>query len=166
MYDSISMIEHPFQPVYDFRSRILILGSFPSETSRTQQFYYGHPRNRFWKVLAAVCGCAEPKSIDEKKAFLLSYRIALYDAIQSCTITKSEDASIRNAVPAELSSIFTAADIQAVFANGAKAYQMCTKQLAVPVIQLPSTSAANARWSFEALQMEWRKILPYITPVR
>lgn len=62
---------HPIAPVWDETSRILILGSFPSVKSREANFFYGHPQNRFWRVLAAVLGCDKPESTEEKKRFLL-----------------------------------------------------------------------------------------------
>ena len=121
------IITHPFPPVYDGASRVLILGSFPSVKSREQRFFYGHPQNRFWKVLAAVFGCALPQTIEEKIAMLLANGVALWDVIASCEITGSSDASIRNAVPNDLSPIFAAADIRAVYCNGATSYNLYQK---------------------------------------
>ena len=154
-------IVHPFPPVYSSESRILILGSFPSAASRAQEFYYGHPRNRFWPLLAALLGVAEPPhSIEEKREMLLQHHIALYDAVTACTITGSADASIQSIIPADLSSIFQAAPIQAVFANGTKAYEVCIKHIGISAIKLPSTSPANARFSFAELLAAWKQILP------
>ena len=87
---------HEFPPVYNEYSKILILGSFPSVKSREQQFYYGHPQNRFWKVLSGVFQTVVPQSIAEKKTFLLSHGIALWDVIASCRITGSSDSSIHD----------------------------------------------------------------------
>ena len=87
-------VMHTFAPVYDKKSRVLILGTFPSVKSREKRFYYGHPRNRFWKVTAAVCGCEVPETIEEKKAFLLENHIAIWDVIASCDIAGSSDSSI------------------------------------------------------------------------
>ncbi|QSH92911.1 DNA-deoxyinosine glycosylase [Treponema medium] len=153
-------IVHPFPPVYNSESRILILGSFPSAASRMQEFYYGHPRNRFWPLLAALLDEAEPHSIKEKREMLLSHHIALYDAVTACTITGSADASIQSIIPADLSSIFQEAPIQAVFANGTKAYEVCIKHIGISAIKLPSTSPANARFSFAELLAAWKQILP------
>ena len=151
---------HPFPPVYNAESRILILGSFPSVASRVQEFYYSHPRNRFWPLLAALLGVREPRTIEEKKQMLLCHHIALYDAVTACTLTGSADASIQSIIPADLSSIFKEAPIQTVFANGTKAYEVCIKQIGISAIKLPSTSPANARFGFEELLAAWKQILP------
>ena len=115
------LVSHGFGPVYDARSRILILGSFPSVKSREQQFYYGHPQNRFWKVLAALTGAEIEAAADiaVKKRFLEDYGIALYDVIESCRITGSSDASIRDVTPADLTPILEAGNIEErIYANG------------------------------------------------
>lgn len=156
------IIMHPFDPIYNAESRILILGSFPSVASRAQAFYYSHPQNRFWRLLAALCGVPQPSSIEEKKELLLRHHIALYDAISSCSIVNSADSSIQQAVPANLDAIFRTADIRAVFANGGAAYTVCTKKIGIPAIQLPSTSSANARFQFEDLLAAWKIICAYL----
>lgn len=153
---------HPFEPVYDNSSKILILGSLPSVKSREQQFYYGHPRNRFWEVLSAVCGENEPNSIQDKKEFLLRNHIALWDVIYSCDIKGSSDSSIRNALPTDLNKMIRASDITKVYCNGktaAKLYkQYQKKQTGIEAVSLPSTSPANAAWSTERLIKEWSRI--------
>ena len=153
------IITHPFPPVYDGSSRVLILGSLPSVKSREQQFFYGHPQNRFWRVLAAVFGCPVPQTVEEKKAMLLANGVALWDVIARCEIAGSSDASIRNAVPNDLAAIFAAADIRAVYCNGTTAYNLYQKYI-LPVtgreaIKLPSTSPANAAWTLEKLTDAW-----------
>lgn len=158
---------HPFPPLYDARSRVLILGSFPSVRSRRQMFFYGHPQNRFWRVLAAMLGEAVPESVEEKKALLLRRRIALWDTIASCEIVGSSDASITNVVPNDLRPILAAADIRAVFCNGGTSYQwynrLLRRELGREAVPLPSTSPANARWTPDALTEAWsRAILPYL----
>ncbi|MEL3905474.1 MAG: DNA-deoxyinosine glycosylase [Treponema sp.] len=157
-----SLIIHPFQPVYNSQSRILILGSFPSQASRTQQFYYGHPQNRFWPLIASLLQRQQPRTITEKKELLYYHGIALYDAVSACTINKSEDASIDAVHPSNLDAIFQAADIQAVFTNGSKAYEICTKHMGIAAVKLPSTSPANARFRFTDLEHAWKDILRYI----
>ena len=156
------MIQHPFPPLYDHDSRILILGSFPSVRSREQLFFYGHPQNRFWKVTAAVMEDEVPVAIGEKKSFLHRHHIALWDVIASCEIAGSSDASIRNARANDLTEIFKTADIHAVYANGGKSYEMYQKyQLPVTgreAVKLPSTSPANAAWSLDRLIDAWRVI--------
>lgn len=155
-------IIHPFPPIYNSESRILILGSFPSTASRAREFYYGHPRNRFWPLLAALLNEPEPYTIEEKKQLLLNHRIALYDAVSSCAVDNSADASIHAVVPADLSGIFQTAAIQAVFANGNKAHEVCTKQIGISAVKLPSTSPANAHFRFDDLLAAWKAICAYL----
>ena len=159
-------IEHEIAPVYDSDSRILILGSFPSVKSRENHFFYGHPQNRFWKVLAALTDSALPQTIDEKKDLLLSNHIAVWDVIASCEITGSSDSSIRNVIPADLTCITSSAPIRRIFTNGAtsdKLYRRyCLSRTQMDAIRLPSTSPANAAWSFERLLTEWKQILTYL----
>lgn len=153
---------HPFEPVFDSDSRILILGTFPSVKSREQQFYYGHPQNRFWKVLAAVFNDAPPKTVPEKKAFLLKHNTALWDVISSCEINGSADSSIKNAVPNDISKILGAAPISRIFCNGTKAFDLYNKYLLpkteIQAEKLPSTSPANAAWTLEKLISAWKII--------
>ena len=113
---------HPFPPLYDARSRVLILGSFPSVRSREQQFFYGHPQNRFWRVLAAIFGEPLPQSIEEKSALMLRHGLALWDTIAACEIAGSSDASITNVVPNDLRPILDGAEIRAIFCNGGTSY--------------------------------------------
>lgn len=158
----MSAIHHPFPPLYDAQSEILILGSFPSVKSREQQFFYGHPQNRFWRVTAAVCGDEIPVTVAEKRAFLLRHHIALWDVIAFCEITGSSDSSIRNVVPNDLTPILAAADIRQIYVNGgtaAKYYDRCQKPvLHRDAIRLPSTSPANAAWSLDRLIGAWTQI--------
>ena len=154
---------HPIPPVFDENSKILILGSFPSVKSREARFFYGHPQNRFWKTLATVLNAECPVTVEEKKDFLLSHKIAVWDVIKSCEISGSADSSIRDAEPNELDRIFGAADIKAVFANGGTAYRLYKKFNPAPdALRLPSTSPANAAFSLERLINEWKVILKYL----
>ena len=154
------MILHPIPPVYDRNSKILILGSFPSVKSREEGFFYGHPRNRFWNVTAAVFDTAVPQNIDEKKAFLLRNHIALWDVIGSCDITGSADSSIKNVSANDLDLILKQADIRKIFVNGKTAYKYYRKFSEIktgrPAVCLPSTSPANAAWTVERLTESWR----------
>ena len=156
-------VVHPIPPVYDAASRILILGSFPSVKSREARFFYGHPQNRFWKVLAGVFAAEAPQTVPEKRAFLLAHRIAVWDVIASCEIAGSSDASIKNVVPNDLSVILDAAEIRAVFTNGATAGKYYRRYIEPatgrPCGVLPSTSPANAAWSLERLTAAWRTAL-------
>ena len=156
-------IRHPFQPVYDERCRILFLGSLPSVKSRENQFYYGHPRNRCWKVLAAVYKEEPPESIQEKQAFLLRHHIALWDVVAQCDICGSSDSSIKNIVPNDITGILKEAPVEKIITNGSKADELyrkyCQPLCAREAVRLPSTSPANAAWRLGALVEEWRKQL-------
>ena len=153
-------LTHEFPPVYDGNSRILILGSFPSVKSREQQFYYGHPQNRFWKVLAAVLGAEIPEDAQERIVFLHEHRIALWDVIEECDIIGSSDASIRNVVPTDLRRILNAADIRRIYVNGGTAHRLYQryqqKACGMEAVRLPSTSPANAAWTLERLIEAWQ----------
>jgi hypoxanthine-DNA glycosylase len=156
------MIIHPIEPIYDKNSKMLILGSFPSVKSREQGFFYGHPQNRFWKVLAAVFADEVPVTIPEKKAFLLRNHIAVWDVIHSCEIQGSSDSSIRNVTANDLHTILEVADIQNIFVNGKTAEKLYKKYIEPvcgrPAFYLPSTSPANAAWSLERLTEAWRVV--------
>ncbi|MBQ9112476.1 MAG: DNA-deoxyinosine glycosylase [Clostridia bacterium] len=160
------MIAHPIPPVYDEKSKILILGSFPSVSSREQMFFYGHPQNRFWRVLASVLGREIPVSVEQKKAFLLSSHIALWDVIASCEVEGSADSSIKNAVANDISLILDNADIRMIFVNGKTSEKYYNRYIRDTVgrtaVCLPSTSPANAAWSPERLTEKWRIIGEYI----
>ncbi|OUT12210.1 DNA-deoxyinosine glycosylase [Campylobacter concisus] len=154
---------HPFKPIFDKNSKILILGSFPSVVSRRFGFYYANPQNRFWRVLAGILNAPLPTSTDEKINFLLAHRIAIYDAAISCEIKGSSDAKMTAVEPANLEPIFSGARIAQVYANGGKAHEICEKYLKTQIlnatgkepVKLPSTSSANANFSFERLAQEW-----------
>lgn len=152
-------IIHSIPPFYDAESQILILGSFPSVKSREQMFFYGHPQNRFWKVIAAVFGDEAPKDIPEKKEFLSKHHIALWDVIGSCDIEGSSDSSIDNVVANDLSKILKKTKIRGIFVNGKTAekyYKKFTEQrTGIKAVCLPSTSPANAAWSVEKLISAW-----------
>lgn len=153
------MLVHPIPPVFDSDSRILILGSFPSVKSREVGFFYGHPQNRFWKLIAAVFVDAPPQSVEEKKDFLLRHHIALWDVIRSCEIVGSSDASIRNVRANDLNLILRHAGIQSIYVNGKTALKYYQKY-AEPIVGraaicLPSTSPANAAWTMDRLIEAW-----------
>ena len=156
------LIQHPIPPLFDANSQVLILGSFPSAKSRQTVFFYGHPQNRFWRVLSAVTDCPLPATVAEKKALILRNRLALWDVIGRCEITGSSDSSIRNAEPNDLSVILDACRIDAIYCNGATAWNLYQKHLypktKLPAVKLPSTSPANAAWSLERLIEAWRVI--------
>lgn len=155
-------IIHPFSPVYNRESKLLILGSFPSVKSREDNFYYGHPRNRFWKVLSCILDEPIPLTIIEKTDMLLNHGIALWDVIYSCDIVGSSDSSIKNVVPNNLSLVIDNSNVSNVICNGSTAFNLYNKYLFeltnIDSIILPSTSPANASYSFEKLRAKWEII--------
>lgn len=156
-------IVHPFPPLYDADSEILILGSLPSVKSREQMFFYGHPQNRFWRVMANVLQEKLPLTIEEKKAMLGRHHIALWDSIYSCDIIGSSDSSIRNVVPTDLRPVLAQSRIRRIYCNGAasgKCFQKYQeKALGMKAVVLPSTSPANAAYSVERLTGIWQQIV-------
>ncbi len=154
-----------FAPVYSSASRALILGTWPSPKSREIGFYYGHPQNRFWPMLAALTGEPVParEDTEAKKQIILRHGLALWDTLESCTITGASDASIRDPVPNDIAFLLAAAPIQAVFCNGATAYRLYTRYLepvsGIPAQRLPSTSPANAACRPETLRAVWGEAL-------
>ena len=156
-------IRHPFPPLFDESSRTLILGSFPSVKSREAMFFYGHPQNRFWRVIAALYEEDVPQNIEEKKSIILKHNLALWDSIQSCTITGSSDSSVKDVVPNDLSLIINNSKVDRIFCNGALSYKMYEKfifpKTNINAIKLPSTSPANAAFSLQRLVNEWEIIV-------
>ena len=155
-------IIHPFPPLFDEASETLILGSFPSVRSREQGFFYGHPQNRFWRVLALIFDEELPSTIDEKKKIVLSHGLALWDSIHSCTITGSSDSSVKDVVPNNISGSISGCRISRIFCNGALSHKMYMKYIypsaGIAAAKLPSTSPVNAAWSVQRLVSEWRVI--------
>ena len=160
------MPQHPFPPLYDENSKVLILGSFPSVKSREEMFFYGHPQNRFWKVIAAVCNTDTPVTVEEKKKLLHENHIALWDVIASCDITGSSDSSIKNVKANDLTVILESADIKQIFVNGKTAEKYYNKyirdNIGIEAVCLPSTSPANAAWNLKRLIEAWSVVREYI----
>lgn len=166
MLPNTQHIVHPIAPLFDAQSKVLILGSFPSVKSREAMFFYGHPQNRFWRVIAALTDSPLPVSIEEKTDLILSNRLALWDSIGSCTITASSDRTIRDVVPNDLRRITDHAPISHIFCNGSASLR-CFKRYIAPSLNLharglPSSSPANAAWSLPRLTEAWSIILPYL----
>ena len=156
-------VTHEFLPLYDSNSKILILGSIPSPKSREQAFYYGHPQNRFWKVMAKVLCEKEPETVDEKKVLMLSHNIALWDALEECDIAGASDSSIRNPVPTDIKWLIDRTRIRSIFTTGKTAYRYYTllnyPKTKIEAKALPSTSPANCRISFDDLVEAYSEIL-------
>lgn len=157
---------HNFEPVWDEQSRILILGTFPSVKSRENHFYYGHPQNRFWRLLAALTDERTPVTVSEKTEFLLRNHIAIWDVISACDIVGSSDSSIRNVVANDMRVILDRAPVRRIYANGGKAYDLymryCFPATGREITKLPSTSPANAAFQMERLMQSWGEITEYI----
>lgn len=153
---------HTFKPIYNQDSKILILGSFPSVKSRENNFYYGHPQNRYWKVLANVLDVEVPQTVNEKKNMLLENHIAIWDVIHSCSIIGSSDNSIKDVVVNDFSEILQNSRVETIYVNGGKAYELyhkyAEKNTGIKAIKLPSTSPANAAWKLDCLCDTWKQI--------
>lgn len=156
-------IKHTFEPIFNKDSKILILGSLPSVKSREEGFYYGHPQNRFWSVLSSIYNLEIPKTVDEKIKMLINNNIAIWDVIESCDIIGSSDSSIKNVIPADLSKILNNNKIQNIYANGKTASKLykkySEKNTGIKIIELPSTSPANATYTLDRLIEAWKVIL-------
>ena len=156
-------VYHNFEPLYAPDSRVLLLGSMPSPKSREQGFFYGHPQNRFWRVLAAVLGQDAPQTVADKRALCLRHGIALWDVLASCDIVGASDAAIRNPVSNDLRPILQGTQVRAIFTTGGAAWklyhQLIEPVTGMPAGKLPSTSPANAAWSAERLTAAYRAAL-------
>ena len=156
-------IIHPFPPLFDENSKPLILGSFPSVKSRESMFFYGHPQNRFWKVLAIIFNQPIPQNIEDKKNLVLDNGLALWDSIHSCTVIGSSDSSIKDVIPNDIRDIIQNSNINRIFCNGALSHKMYMKYIfpdtGIKAVKLPSTSPANATFSLEKLVEEWKMII-------
>ena len=156
------MIVHPIPPLFDKNSKTLILGSFPSVKSREAAFFYGHPQNRFWSVLAMVYGVPKPETVEEKKKLVLDNNLALWDVIAQCEIIGSSDSSISDVTANDLSVIINNSKIDRIFVNGKTAEKYYKKytypKTGITAVCLPSTSPANAAWNIERLVEKWNII--------
>ena len=159
-------VRHTIAPVYDSHSRILILGTMPSPKSREAGFYYGHPQNRFWRVLSQVLQQPLPETLSEKRELLLNNRIALWDVLAECRIQGASDASIADAVPSDIPGILREAPIHSVFTTGAAAEKLYRRLIypltGVDCIRLPSTSPANCAVRLEQLVETYRQLLHFL----
>lgn len=163
LYSDYIFVKHPFKPVFNSDSKVLILGSIPSVKSRETNFYYGHPRNRFWTVLSYITNTFPiPDSIDSKKNMLVQNNIALWDVIKSCEISGSSDSSIRNVEVNDINYLLKSSKINNLYANGNLAYKLfikfCFNKTNKDIIKLPSTSPANASYRLRDLIMKWKII--------
>lgn len=149
---------HEFDPFYNPDSNVLVLGSFPSVKSREQAFYYGHPQNRFWKLMAKIFNEETPITLDSKREFLTKNKIAVWDVIESCEIEGSSDSSIKNETPCNLPLIMDSCDIKRILLNGGLAFKLYEKYWSDRdwnYFKLPSTSPANAAWNLDRLYEAW-----------
>ena len=146
-------LHHTLEPLFDAESEVLILGSFPSIVSREKCFYYANPTNRFWPVMENLFN----ETINDRKEFCLRHHIALWDVIESCTITGSSDSSIRNVKANDIAWLISRSSVHTIFTTGSKAASLYRRYISVPVpcIALPSTSAANAHMRLNDLVKEY-----------
>ena len=162
----IERVLHPLESVADAGSRVLLLGTMPSPKSREAGFYYAHPQNRFWRVLAALWGEETPAGTQERLAFARRHHIALWDVLRACSIEGADDGSIRQPEINDLRRVLDRADIRAIFTTGTKAAALyrryCLPVTGRPAIPLPSTSPANCRATLDELTQAYRAILAYI----
>ena len=165
MTAELEHIRHTIEPVFDEHSRVLVLGTMPSPKSREVGFYYGHPQNRFWRVMAALFDEPVPATNQERTALLLRHHVALWDVLASCVNEGAKDASIAECVPNNIGYLLARAPIEAVFCTGAKAAELyakhCERDTGIPAVKLPSTSPANAAFSLEDLVSAYHALLPY-----
>ena len=156
-------VTHEFPALYDRESRVLLLGSIPSPKSREMAFYYGHPQNRFWKVMAAVLGESVPETIAQKKAMLKKHHVALWDVLDSCTIVGASDTSIEDPVVNNIKGLVEKSKVTRIFCTGATAHKLyqklCAKDVGIDAVKLPSTSPANCAVSLEKLVEAYKVIL-------
>lgn len=155
-----------FEPVYSAASRALILGSYPSPKSFEFGFYYGHPQNRFWPLIAALAGQPVPEDIPAKTALILSSGLALWDSLVRCEIIGASDTSIKNPEPNDIAALLPHTRIEAVFCNGAASHKFyeryCRPSTGIAATCLPSTSPANAAYSMQRLLDAWAPLRDYI----
>ncbi len=159
-------VNHILKPIYDENSQILILGTIPSPKSREIGFYYGHPQNRFWKIISSVLNEPYPNTNEEKEKLVLKHHIALWDVLASCQIDGASDNSIKNAIPNDLNKIIKSSNIKYIFTTGKKAEELyiklSQKDTEIISINLLSTSPANCAYSFDKLKEEYTRILDYL----
>ena len=159
-------VAHTIPPIYNEKSKVLILGTMPSPKSREAGFYYSHPQNRFWRTIAEVFGVDCPTTVYGKVELALTHGIAIWDVLSSCEISGADDNSIKDAVVNDFTKIFDAADIRAVFTTGRKAtdlyVRLCSEKYGHMPVYLPSTSPANCRMPQKALTAAYRVILDYM----
>lgn len=159
-------VNHILKPIYNQNSKILILGTIPSPKSREIGFYYGHPQNRFWKVISDILNEKYPETKEEKISLLLKHNIALWDVLESCEIEGASDSTIKNAKPNNLNKIIKQSNIKTIFVTGKKAEnlykKLCEKDTKIPCIYLPSTSPANCSVPYQKLKNQYETILKYL----
>jgi double-stranded uracil-DNA glycosylase len=160
-------VEHNLEPIFDANSEVLILGTMPSPKSREEGFYYAHPQNRFWRVIAEVFAQQKPVTNEEKKVFLLDNHIALWDVLRTCNIKGADDSSIKNPEVNDLNVILSCTGVKTIFTTGKKATALykkyCYPVTKIEATYLPSTSAANcAGYTYDDLLRAYKRIIRLI----
>ncbi len=156
---------HGLPPLLSRRTRLLVLGSFPGAVSLAAQQYYAHPQNQFWKILQAILPFSPygvlASSYENRTKWMLSQGVGVWDVYAACEREGSLDTSIRNPQVNDFASLRRRCpQLQAIAHNGGESYKhaRCTAELGLPVYKLPSTSPANASWSFERKLAAWREV--------
>lgn len=154
------MILEGLPPVIARGSRLVVLGSFPGVASLDAGQYYAHPRNHFWPILGAIWGLdLRALPYRERLAEVRRRGLGIWDVYAQCRREGSLDSAIEAAVPNDLASLRRRApQLQAVAHNGGESARAMavTRALGLAVLRLPSTSPANASWSFERKLAAWR----------
>ena len=157
-----SAARHPFAPIIDETSKILILGSFPSLKSFENDFYYAHPRNQFWPILSDIFQ-KPAKTRQERIELLKSNGIALWDVVGACERTNSADSNLKSCEPNDILGLLKRfSNIRAILFTGRKAenlYRRHFPHLDFKTFLLPSPSPAYAAMPFEEKKKRWRSIL-------
>ncbi len=153
---------HPFSPIIDENSKVLILGTFPSFKSLERGFYYSHPQNVFWRLLSDVFKEPQPNSVEEKISFLKRNKIALWDMVATCSRESSLDSSLSGVEPNDIEDLLKRyPNIERLFFTGRKAQSIFEKffgHLDITRHYLPSPSPANRKISYQEKLKAYRSI--------
>ena len=160
---NIDQITRSFDPIVYSNTKILVLGSLPGKKSLELREYYGHPRNRLWKILAHLTGNEIPQNYERKKEFLFKNNIGLWDVAHSAYREGSLDSKIKKENPNDIEDLLESYEtIKVIGFNGKKSEKMFfkyfTEKLGIKYVPLPSTSPANMAINFEEMCRRWSEL--------
>ena len=160
---NIEQITRSFAPIIYSNTKILVLGSLPGKKSLELGEYYGHPRNRIWKIISHIKQCEIPKNYERKKEFLFKYNIGLWDVANSAYREGSLDSNIKKERPNDIENLLESHEsIGVIGFNGKKAekmfYKFFKEKTRLSYIPLPSTSPANMAINFEEMCSRWSEL--------